>query len=289
MNQTYSNYEVIFVDAGSTDSSVDYVQKNYPEIIIIKCGRIGIGEAINIGIKNSSGEIISFDFNTDEYVLPNWLEELIKQLQKYDFDIITGTTRIIYGTNLIDEAGVKINYLGRGTKIGHKKEISKFSFTVEPVTHVGSPTFHRKILRKTGYIDEEYYIYVEDIDFCYRAKLFGYETYPAPLARSFHHISGTLGKKTERYEYFLKRAQIRFQIIHFDVVRMMISLFVICIFVPISSLIRAFLFFKDSKYYFKKFFANLKAIKWNIHNLKRTMSRRKEITYMRESVVHNSV
>jgi len=273
--QTYNNFEIIFVDAGSNDGSPDYVEKSYPEIKTIRCGRIGIGEAVNIGIKNSTGDVLIFDVNTDEYVAPDWLEELVKQLERYDYNIITGTTRIIFGTELIDEAGVKLNLLGRAKKIGHFEKIDNFEFTQKPVDFVGSPAFHRKLVEKIGYVDETFFIYAEDLEFCYRAKLAGIETYCAPKARSFHHVRGTMGNSTKRLEYYLTRANIRFQIIYSRPLKLIISLIYNCIFLPFSSIVVVIMRLNKSTLYHGKFIGRINATKWNVKNIKKTLMYRK--------------
>ena len=273
--QTYPDYEIIFVDAGSTDRSADYVEENYPSIKLIRLGKVGIGEAVNVGIKKSTGEIIVFDVNTDEYVEPNWLEEIIRQLERYDFNIITGTTRIIYNTGLIDEAGVNLNWLGRAKKLGHQQEINNFEFSKKPVDFVGSPAFHHRLLEKIGYIDEAYFIYAEDLDFCYRGKMAGIETYCAPNARSFHHVRGTMGKSTKRLEYYLTRSNIRFQMIYSSPIKLLISLIYNCIFLPFSSITVVIMRLKRSTLYHEKFIGRINAIKWNIRNIKETLTYRK--------------
>jgi GT2 family glycosyltransferase len=285
-NQTYGNYEIIFVDAGSTDGSAEYVEKEFPQIKLIRCGRIGIGEAINVGILNSTGDIIIFDINTDEYVEQNWLEELINQLERFNYNIITGTTRIIYGTNLIDEAGVNINLFGRAKKLGHNKEINNFDFSKGPVDFVGSPAFHRKLLKHIGLVDEEYFIYGEDMDFCYRAKLAGVDTYCTPLARSYHHVRGTMGKNIKQLEYFLRRAYIRFHIIFSSPLKIILSLFYTCIFLSFASFIGSISGTKQSAIYHEKFIGRLKAIYWNIRYLKKNLIKRKQMNSFNKSCVH---
>jgi len=281
VSQTYPDFEIIFVDAGSNDGGADYVQKNFPDIKLIRCGKIGIGEAINIGIKNSTGDILVFDVNTDEYVEPNWLEELIKNLDQYNYNIITGTTRIIFGTDLIDEAGVKLNLFGRAKKLGHFKRIDEFKFTKKPVDFVGSPAFHRKLLAKIGCVDETFFIYAEDLEFCYRAKLAGIETYCAPNARSFHHVRGTMGKSTERLQYYLTRALIRFQIIYYSSFKLVIGLVYNCILLPFSSLIASVILKDNSSQHREKFVGRINAIKWNIMNIKNTLTHRKKAKMMK--------
>ena len=275
MNQTYDNYEVLIVDAGSTDGSPEYIEKQFPKVKLIRCGRIGIGEAVNIGIKNSTGQIICFDFNTDEFVEPDWIEESIKHLEKYDYNIISGTTRLIDGTNLIDEAGLTLDFFLRSKKNGHGKEIGIFDIKDEPVDYVGSPMFHRKILKRTGLIDEKYFIYAEDLDFCYRAKKKGIETRCAPLAISHHCVRGTIGKKNRRLEYFLRRANIRFQIKFADTYNVYFGLLYLCVFLPFSAFIGAISGTRESKVYYEKFMGRINAVWWNIKNLKKTLIERK--------------
>jgi len=280
VRQTYPNYEIIFIDAGSIDGSADYVEKEFPKIKTIRCGRIGIGEAVNIGVKNASGDIIVFDVNTDEYVEPDWLEELVRQLRRHKYKIIAGPVRIIYGTNLIDEAGVNINLVGRSRKVGHLHPIESFLFGDNPVDFVGAPAFHKKILEEIGLIDETYFIYAEDLDFCYRAKLAGFETHCAPLARSHHHIRGTFGSNYRRLEYYLRRANIRFHCIYSGPLRLILTSLYFCFFLPATALVTAFVPTSNSNMYKEKFIGRLKAVLWNLQNLKKTMRlRRKAKTF----------
>jgi len=289
--QTYPDFEIIFVDAGSNDGSADYVQKNFPDIRLIRCGKIGIGEAINIGIRNSTGEILVFDVNTDEYVEPDWLEELVKQLERFQYNIITGTTRIVFGTELIDEAGVKLNMLGRAKKLGHFQEIDKFEFTQKPVDFVGSPAFHRKLIEKIGYVDEAFFIYAEDLEFCYRAKLAGINTYCAPNAKSFHHVRGTMGKNTKRLQYYLTRANMRFHIIYSSPLKLLIILIYNCIFLPFSSIVAVIMRLNKSALYHEKLIGRINAIKWNINNIKKTLMYRKKARMLkrRHSIHSNAI
>ena len=79
--QTYKLFKVIFVDNGSTDGSVEFVRKNFPEIMIIENKRnLGFAEGNNIGIrqafKNKNIKYI-VALNNDTKLDENWLKELI--------------------------------------------------------------------------------------------------------------------------------------------------------------------------------------------------------------------
>jgi len=280
MNQTYRNYEVILVDAGSTDGSPEYVKKRFAEIKLLTCPRIGLGEAINIGIDHATGDIIIFDLNTDEYVQPDWLEELVKQLERFDFKIITGPTRMIHGTNLIDEAGGYINFFGMSTKIGHGHDIDTYAFTDEPVGSVCTPAFHRSIFEKVGPIDEAYFIYGEDLEFCHRARLAGIETRCCPHARSSHHINGTMGNNVRRLQYFSKRAHMRYHMIYSHPVKVMINWLYMTVFLLPVSLLGAMTGCKTAHVFLDKLIGRAGAVLWNIKHVKRTLLTRRQFRYM---------
>ena len=81
LNQTYTNYEVIFVDDASADSSTSILEeytKNNAKFTLIKLRRnMGVSFARNIGIRKASGRYIAF-LDSDDLWLPHRLEEQIK-------------------------------------------------------------------------------------------------------------------------------------------------------------------------------------------------------------------
>jgi len=275
MQQSYKYFEVIFVDAGSDDGGVKFVKQNYPDVKLIEAGRIGIGEAVNIGIRESSGDILIFDLNTDEYVEPNWLQGLVSHLAKYNFNIISGPTRIIHGTSIIDEAGVNLNLFGQANKIGHNRRIDDFLFDEKPVLFVGCPAFHRKLLDRIGMVDEHYFIYAEDLDFCYRARQVGIETRCTPVARSHHHVRGTTGVNPRRLEYFLRRANLRFHLIHSNKNQIILNWLYIAFFLVVSSFFLSLCGIKKAALYREKFYGRLSAVLWNLKNLKTSLFMRR--------------
>jgi GT2 family glycosyltransferase len=273
--QTYPNYEIIVVDGGSTDGGPEFIQQNHPDIKLIRCGRIGIGAAINIGIRHSSGDVIVFDVNTDENVEPTWLGELIAKLVQYQFKIVCGPVRLIHGTEHIDEAGVMINHAGMVKKINNRKLFDKTRFREQPVDFTGAPAFHRNLLGIIGEIDEEYYIYAEDLDFCHRARLAGYPTRIAPFAISYHHIRGTLGHNTRRLEYYLRRSNIRFHLLYTGCLRLTLVLFYFCVFLPASALAGILVVAGQRRAYAEKFIGRMKAVVWNLISAVATIRERR--------------
>ncbi|SOB91247.1 glycosyltransferase involved in cell wall bisynthesis [Ureibacillus xyleni] len=86
LNQTYNNYEIIIVDDGSTDHSLDIIyeyKQNYPDVIkVIEQENSGQAVAFNNAFKLARGEIIAF-LDADDYWYSNKLEKIAKYHQTY--------------------------------------------------------------------------------------------------------------------------------------------------------------------------------------------------------------
>ncbi|WP_158988800.1 glycosyltransferase [Mucilaginibacter sp. L196] len=74
-NQTYTHWELIIVDDGSTDNGADFVAAQYPQAIIIRQINAGVAAARNTGIKHSNGEIIAFLDQDDEWIFSKLREQ----------------------------------------------------------------------------------------------------------------------------------------------------------------------------------------------------------------------
>ena len=79
--QTYSNHEIILVDNGSNDGSVDFVAEGFPEVRIIENSEnLGFAAGNNVGIEVARGDYI-VTLNNDTRAEPDWLEELVKVVE----------------------------------------------------------------------------------------------------------------------------------------------------------------------------------------------------------------
>jgi len=292
LNQDYpGTYEIIVVDAGSTDGAPDMVEKEFPKVKLIRERRIGIGKAINIGLSVAKGEILAFDINNDEVFLPNWLSTLVDALLSYPNAGVVGGVRLLYGTkDIIDEAGITFHYLGIPSSHICEK-LSDISQKPMKVEYVGAPLFHRELLNVVGLCDETYFLYAEDEDFCARVKKAGYDVLLIPQAISYHRRNVTIGQVKPLSVYYERRNHIRFIIIHFPLLRMFLALFW---YVIILTAIETFTFIpflrrlvssKESRLSFlsqratkQNFRAIIAAICWNLRNFKSTMSRKQKVS-----------
>jgi GT2 family glycosyltransferase len=296
MKLDYPQYEVIVVDAASTDRSIDIIERDFPKVRLIKKGKIGIGEAINDGISLAKGEFIVFDLNNDDIVDKNWLINLVKVLDSSpDIGVVCGK-RFKYGTNkILDSAGGgRISFMTGRTPVSGANELDseKYSFKKE-VEWAPVIVTRREILKKVGLVDPDYYIYYEDSDFSLRVRRFGYKIVFVPSAVYWHKGSSTVGQNSRTFYYYMYRNQIRFILKNYPMRFMILALFYCLIFEnlydlpilvpPILKIITKFTPFFKYYAWAKNDLMLIKsrkdAILWNIKNLKNTFVSRHQNLY----------
>lgn len=227
MQLDYPLYEVIVVDAASTDNSVAIIERDFPEVRLIKKGKIGIGEALNYGISVAQGEFIVFDLNNDDIVDKKWLTNLVKVLASSpDIGVVCGK-RFKYGSNnILDSAGGRISFLTGSTPTIGGDELDSTMYNVQKeVDWVPVIATRRAILEKVGLCDPSYYFYQEDSDFCLRVKRSGYKIVFVPSAVFWHKGSSTVRQQSRKSYYYSYRNQIRFILKNYPVHFMILALF----------------------------------------------------------------
>jgi len=119
INQTYSNIEIICVDDGSTDNSLDILKSFSDKITIISQENQGLSSALNAGIKKMKGKWFKW-FSPDDVMFSNTIETLVNIGEKF-------SNTIIYSNwELIDE---KNNQL-RSFQESNYNELSNFEFNI---------------------------------------------------------------------------------------------------------------------------------------------------------------
>lgn len=184
------------VDNASDDGSVDYVKTNYPWVKVLALDRnYGFARGNNIGAKNAKGKYVVF-LNNDTVVTPGWLNELVDVMEK-DRDIgIAGSKILLHDTpGKINSAGANITFYGGGYDIGFSDDDSdKYNIAGSR----GSICAAAMIVRKDEFLsfsgfDEDYFMYFEDVDLCWRYWLYGKRVKYIPGSVIYHKYGGTSG------------------------------------------------------------------------------------------------
>ena len=196
LKSSWAQVEVILVDNGSQDGSIEFLEQNYPNVQLVKFPyNTGFSVAVNAGIKHSSGEFIAL-LNNDTVVDANWLSEMVKTMRQHADIGSTGCKMLGYDDHtLLDGAGDGYRRGGLPGRIGHR-EIDRGQFD-QPRYILGpcggAALYRRAMLEDIGLFDDDYFAYLEDVDIALRAQSAGYKCLYVPSAIMYHLGCGTTG------------------------------------------------------------------------------------------------
>lgn len=195
--QSFSDFEIILVDNGSTDDSIKYVAKNYPKIKIIALPKnIGFAGGVNTGIKVAQGKIITL-LNNDTELDVDWLKEIDSAATEQPEAGFFATKMLDFKhRDIIDSCGNGLAWSGRSYAIGrNQKNDQKWSKTRFVFGACGgAAAYRRELFNKVGLFDETFFSYLEDVDLDFRAQLQGFKCLFVPEAKVYHLGSATYGR-----------------------------------------------------------------------------------------------
>ncbi len=278
----YSNFEILLVDNGSTDGSVEFVTQNYPQVRILRLKfNIGVGTGFMAGVLRSRGKYVAL-LNNDLEVDPKWLRPLVDVLEKLPKVAAADPKyRDFYHRERFDRtvaAGRWIDYFGNNYTRG-VMEVDTGQYD-RPVYIMGQTLYKRDILLKLGGFDPSYIFGYEDIDFGWRLYLAGYKAVFVPESIIYHKSGGTTtdpkeGRIKYSFYYLNKRNRLISLIKNYSIARMLISL-------PVTLLeymgITVYYLAKGKPAYA---LGILKAIIYTIKNMKRIMVSRAMVQKLR--------
>ena len=205
--QMNKNFEIILVDNGSTDGSVEYLKKKFPKIKIIESQKNrGYAGGNNLGVKYAKGDYILI-LNNDIVVDKNFLREIWKNKDKAE---ILGVKNYYYDKkNILWAIGSKVNrFTMKANLIGNKEEDKgQYDKDFIPPQVTGSAMLiNKKVIDKIGFLNESYFAYYEETEWQTRAKNAGFKTSWIPRAKLWHKVGfSTGGGRTPLSAYYLVR------------------------------------------------------------------------------------
>jgi len=196
--QRFREFEVIVVDQGSRDGSVEAVRRRFGERarLLRNETNLGFAEGCNVGIRMSQGRWIAL-LNNDAVADPRWLEEMVKA-GKSRPGIGMVACRILSRRerDRIDNVGVAVypDGMNRGRGRG-ERDAGLYEEGYEVFLPSGCACLlSREMLLETGLFDRDFFAYSEDTDLALRGRLLGWRCVFAPRAAVYHHYSSTAGK-----------------------------------------------------------------------------------------------
>ena len=200
----YKEFEVVVVDNGSVDDSIEMVRRHFPDTKVIELdNNTGFAHATNIGIRQSNSDYV-VTLNNDIEVDDRWLGELIAALESEpDIGFCASKQLIMQDAQLADACGDFYTIEGIAGKIGHKQAAGNYSDRREVFGgSAGSAIYRREMLEQIGLFDEDFFITHEDTDLSFRAQLQGNKCQYVPSAIVYHQVSASLGEDSDRHIYY---------------------------------------------------------------------------------------
>ena|SRR5271157_1333892 len=210
----YKNIEIIVVDNGSTDDSLQRITKHPKVTLITLKENIGYAAGNNAGFRQAKGDFIA-TINNDVIVEPHWLKQPLEFLKKDPLIGIIACRQMKY--DFRDTIDCLYAYpvhsllfypMGNGKKFSQKKLYSQPGFVIAAG---GAAAIYRKeLLDSLSGFDESYYSYHEESDLCMRAFLNGWKCVYAPEAIVYHKGSYSFNTIKNTFAFYHERNRVWF-------------------------------------------------------------------------------
>lgn len=218
LSQEYAPLEVIVVDNASTDGSADLVTARFPQVRLIRNERnLGFSAGNNRGLKAAGGDLLVL-LNQDAVVKPGWLQALAAVMAGDERIGIAGC-KVYYPNGRLQHAGGYVTHpQAMPGHYGLNEEDRGQYDTPRDVQFVtgASLAIRRNVLERIGPLDEGYFLYYEDVDWCLRASEAGYRVVYTPDAVVTHVEAATSERGSSLYLERIHASRLRFLLKFYD-------------------------------------------------------------------------
>lgn len=199
INQNTDDFEILLADNASTDGAPQAVATKFPQIRLIENGgNLGFAAGNNAAVRYAKGEWLGF-INPDVFVHAHWLSEMRKAIADHPgTHIFTSLQLDPQDQDVLDGAGDGMSFFGFPFRMGYRARRPAHI----PVSEVFSPcgaafVIKRSLFEGLNGFYERFFMYCEDADLGYRARLRRERTLLIPEARVDHIGSATLGARSD--------------------------------------------------------------------------------------------
>jgi GT2 family glycosyltransferase len=221
--------DVLVVDNASTDGSAGLVRERFPTVTLLaNSHNLGFGAACNQGVRHSGGEYVLF-VNPDAEVLGDSLAGMVRFLSIRPRAAVAGG-RLRYADGTFQDSAFRFPSLAQvfldyfplhgrlqGSRLNgrYPREWDGSAFQIDfPLGAFFA--VRREATREVGLFDEGYFMYVEEVDWCYRFKRAGWEVWHCPDALAVHHGGRSTAQRPAAMQAELQRSRRRFYRRHYS-------------------------------------------------------------------------
>lgn len=204
-------FEVILVDNGSTDGSVEFVRHRFPQVRVVPLAKnLGFAAGNNLGLAHATGRYIAL-LNNDTVADRHWLAAMMQALEG---DPAAGGVackiRFHHDPAMLNSAGLVLYRDGRGGDRGFRQaDAGQFDHPEEVFGACGAAMLlRRELIDDVGLFDEQLFMYYEDLDLAWRARLRGWRFVYAPAAEVRHVHCGTSGEWSPFFCFYVERNRV---------------------------------------------------------------------------------
>lgn len=223
----YPQVEIIVVDNGSTDGSVDLVRRRFPDVELVELQENkGFARGSSVGLYMAGGDIVAA-VNPDVKLDPNWMSVVVETLLSDEHIGIVGSKILYPDGKTIQHAGGMVNYPLATTEHIGRGEVDAGQYnqprTVQYVTGAAL-AMRREVGRALQFFDESFFpVFYEDVDLCLRAEKLGLRVLYQPRAVAYHKESVTLDHSTSLYYSYYHANRLRYIIKHYSPEQVMLD------------------------------------------------------------------
>jgi len=199
--QTFRDFAAIVVDNGSTDGSLAVIQARFPLVQLMDLKtNLGFAGGVNHALERAPlGQWVVL-LNPDAFPLPDWLGSLVASAKANPGHAAFGSRMFSDEQHrMLDGIGDVYHVSGLPWRMGHgSTNSSRFDQEMDIFAPCAAAALYRvSALREVGLLDEDFFLYVEDIDLGFRLQLAGYPAKYVPTAKVLHLGSAFVGKHSD--------------------------------------------------------------------------------------------
>jgi GT2 family glycosyltransferase len=220
LDQDYPDYEIIVVDDGSEDSTLQVAERTLGSAratILRSPGNRGCPHARNLGLRQASGEIIAF-IDADGFAAPSWLRQIVAAFgQDETIGGVASTVFLAADPLVINGAGGTVNRQGWAADLSMNEPYERARLAAEALYPMGcGMAIRRPAVQRVGPFDDRMLNYYDDVDYGTRLWRAGYRVVVAPDAWIDHSLGQASGDSA-RKQLLCERHRMRVVLKHASV------------------------------------------------------------------------